>query len=277
MMSGAGVMGILQTIIVILLLSTTAVLLERSHSWKSQLETYPARGEYTTQSTTLRPIGVSPLPTTTQIVNHPPLAVWQEDGEWRRDSGLTAFLEIHLAHHVAFYSFWLLCLILFALAFKLYRPELVLPNLIMQVVGLALMMILAGLVIAKLVLLCRQYDSMASPAPDEDGYVMALWQRDDINVRYAFYAILLGVLVIGLVAEVIFIWISIDFYRYLRDTYHTRSVHHGRDSPPHHGGYHRHIEPLREETPKQTTIPVHHEGQHVTTTVIEPAGGRVYT
>jgi len=270
MFSGAAIMGVLQAILVVLLLSTTGVLLDRWHAWRSSYESYRAypetdyypndRGELSESTTTGTLFGPTPIPltTTTRIVHQAAFAVWPDEGKWYRDSSLSAFLEMHLTHHVAMYCLWLVCLVFFALAFRYRRPALVLPNLVMQTIGLVLMMILAGIVIAKLVLLNKQYGSMSytdkNEAERHENDANWQTQRDDINVRYAFYAILLGVLVIVWVVQVLFIWINIDFYQYLRDKRHT--VH--PDEHP-RGYHHQHAHAiLREEEPKTH---VHEERQ----------------
>jgi len=271
MMKGAAAMGVLQTFFVILLLATTAVVLERTHAWKQQLEAYPARNtryyDENYDSTTRFPAAVPPLTTTAHIVNVPPVAVWPADGYWYRDSSLSAFIELHLAHHIAFYALWLLCLIPFALAFKYYRAALVLPNLIMQVISLILFLVLGGVLSAKLHRLSRQYHSMATPVEGDRGYFNALWQRDDINVRYAFYAILLGLLVIAFVFTCVYIGCSVAFYRWLRQ--HRHDARPG-ESPPPHVGYHRHIEPHEHSIPREHLVPkTQHETHEVT---VVPAG-----
>jgi hypothetical protein len=243
--TGAAIMGVLQAVIVLILLSTTAILLAHWQSWMSQDETFPVRDwtMSTTGTNSVSALGVTPI---AQVAKPKGFDVWQDDddGRWKRDTGLSAFLQIHLAHHVAFYSLWLVCLVFYALAFRSYRASWVLPNIIMQVIGVLFMVILAGIVIAKLVLLNHEYNSIA----DDDEYPPARvgavgtvpyyrWARSDISMRYAFYAILLGILVCAIVAEFFFIWIGIDFYKYLRDTHHT--VHPGE---PHltQGSYRQH-------------------------------------
>lgn len=143
-------MGVFQSVIVVMLLSTSGVLLERWHFWKSefefvyhnQLSTTASISTSTTGSTTTSS-GTATIPGS-PLANASPTATWAENETWWRQSGLTAFLEIHLTHHIAFYSLWLVFLIMYALAFKTYRSALVLPNMIMQAIAVILIMILAG-------------------------------------------------------------------------------------------------------------------------------------
>jgi len=57
---------------------------------------------------------------------------------------LKAFVQIHLAHHVALYATWLLFMCIYAMAFRAMRPIMVLPNLIMQIFVLVIVAVLVG-------------------------------------------------------------------------------------------------------------------------------------
>lgn len=135
--TGATLMGVLQSVITILLLSTSAVLLERWHAWKMEYEMYEMKLMQET-------VTLSTATATATLPGGQYTVMWHQNGTWWNEAGLLAFLEIHLTHHVAFYSLWLVFLAIYASAFKYYRATLVLPNLIMQVISLAMIMILAG-------------------------------------------------------------------------------------------------------------------------------------
>lgn len=66
-----------------------------------------------------------------------------------------------------------------------------------------------GTLIARLVKLYRQYQLASSL--NDDG------QMDDIHMRYAFHAVLLGCLVIVWFVECMFAIVGYRFYIYLRD------------------------------------------------------------
>lgn len=214
----AAIMGILQAIVVIILLSTTAVVLERWQEGKWDYDSYNdqiGRGDW--RSTIIT--STATIQGNQVVVGSNQVVTWRDSGKWWNESGLLAFLKVHLIHHIAFYSLWLIFLVPFALAFRYYRSKFVLPNLIMQVISLVMIIILAAVVIAKMVFINRRYNY------ESDNGGLSYSRRADMDTRYAFYAILLSFLIISWVAELVFIFISLKFYRYLRDM--PRAVYHG--------------------------------------------------
>uniref|UniRef100_A0A7E4V2J3 MARVEL domain-containing protein n=1 Tax=Panagrellus redivivus TaxID=6233 RepID=A0A7E4V2J3_PANRE len=108
-LTAAGIVTSLQTVILVMALSSTGIILDRYRLWTSDTNFYVNN----TVATTMQP-GTHNIPT-----------------KWSQ-----AWVELAMAWYVAFACFWLFSLFIVCLSFKYYRPVFVLPNFIALIVGI---------------------------------------------------------------------------------------------------------------------------------------------
>lgn len=151
--TAAAIVGILQSVLIVICLSTTGIVLDHWETWKTDFQrnhdmyvAIPRTPMTTTQTgVPLFNTRTTSIFTVTTSTLYPTIPYpMPANSSWLHDVGLETFVQIHLAHHIAIYSIWLLFLFLYAWSFREMRPILVLPNIIMQFVTLIIMIVLGG-------------------------------------------------------------------------------------------------------------------------------------